>query len=128
MNLDQLDKQIAGIEAEVDGMLRDVGTVDALRGLETSVLGKKGSLGSLIASVKDYPPEQRGQVGKAVNQAKQRVKALFDQRLSELQTEVARIGARQNEGWSKLFEIEQRDREMINRLSELLRQGNAGRQ
>ena len=96
---EQLNKRIAQIAAEVASRLRDVGTVDALRGLETSVLGKKGSLGSLIGSVKDYPPDQRGQVGKTVNQAKGRVKALFDQRLSELQTEAAAAEAAEAEAF-----------------------------
>ena len=89
VNLDQLNERIAGIEAEVTAALRDVTTVDALRGLETSVLGRKGSLGSLIGAIKDYPTEQRGEVGKTVNAAKGRVKALFDNRLKELQSAAA---------------------------------------
>ena len=97
MDLEQLNNQIAQIEADVTAKLRDVGGVDALRGLETSVLGKKGSLGSLIGSVRDYPPEQRGQVGKIVNQAKGRVKGLFDQRLAELQSQAAASEAAQAE-------------------------------
>jgi len=85
MNLEQLNKQIAEIEAEVAGRVRDTHGVDALRGLETSVLGKTGSLGSLIKAIKDYPAEERGQVGKTVNQAKGRVQALVKARLEELQ-------------------------------------------
>lgn len=89
MNLEELKERIAGIEAEAAAASRETATVDALRGLETSVLGRKGSLGSLIGSIKDYPREQRGEVGQIVNAAKGRVKALFDQRLRELQAAAA---------------------------------------
>ena len=89
MDLDQLNKRIAGIETAVKLALAEMAVVDALRGLETSVLGRKGSLGSLIGSIKDYPPEQRGEVGKTVNVAKGRVKALFETRLKQLQAEAA---------------------------------------
>ncbi|MBU0719233.1 MAG: hypothetical protein KJ749_13370, partial [Planctomycetes bacterium] len=78
VNLEQLEKRIAEIEAEVGGRLADIDGVDALRGYETAVLGKKGSLGSLIGSIRECPADQRGQVGQLVNQAKRRVKAKFD--------------------------------------------------
>lgn len=88
MNLGQLTERTAAIEADITARLPDVTSVDALRGLESSVLGKQGSLGSLIASVKEFPPDQRGQVGKLLNEAKTRIKVLFDARLAELQAAV----------------------------------------
>ncbi|MBI4717698.1 MAG: phenylalanine--tRNA ligase subunit alpha [Planctomycetes bacterium] len=86
------------MECEVRRNLAEVTQVDALRGLESRVLGKQGSLGALISSVKEYPPEQRGQVGKTVNEAKVRVKGLIDERLRTLesaasQAEVSAAGA-----------------------------------
>ena len=89
MDLDQLDQAIARIEDDLAGKVRDVAGVDALRSLETAVLGKKGSLGLLISSVKEYPPDQRGGVGRTVNQAKQRVKSLIDRRMKEMQSAAA---------------------------------------
>ncbi len=86
MTIDELNKTIASIEADVAARLPDVATVDALRGMETGVIGKSGSLGALIASIKEYPPEQRGAVGQAVNKAKVRVQALVKQRLDELES------------------------------------------
>ncbi len=85
MDLDQLGKRLAEIEAATAAKLGNLASVDAVRSLETAVLGKKGELGSLISSVKDYPPEQRGEVGKTVNAAKGRVKTLFQDRLNKLQ-------------------------------------------
>jgi len=86
VDIEQLNQRVGEIEAEVAGAIRDIGQVDALRSYETGVLGKNGTLGSLIRAVKEYPPEQRGQVGQAVNQAKGRVKGLIDGRMQELQS------------------------------------------
>ncbi len=86
MNLDELNRRIAGIEHETAEAARGVREADALRSLDTSVLGKTGSLGSLIANIKDYPPNERGQVGKLVNEAKGRIKSLLDARMAELQS------------------------------------------
>lgn len=85
MNIEQLHERIAGIEAEIQAALPGLSSADAVRGLESGVLGKDGALGSLIATVKQYPAEQRGQVGQAVNAAKGRVKALLEGRLQQLQ-------------------------------------------
>jgi len=86
VDLDQLNDIISRIEAETAARLGEVTSVDALRSLDTAVLGKKGSLGALIAGIRDYPPNQRGQVGQTINEAKGRVKALFDRRMAELQS------------------------------------------
>lgn len=85
LDLAQLQERLREIESSVAQALTGVDSPDALRTLENDVLGKNGSLGSLITRVKDYPPEQRGAVGKAVNVAKGKVKARFDNRAKELQ-------------------------------------------
>lgn len=95
MDLQQLHERISIIEQDVLGTLSGLTSADAVRGLEGSVLGKQGALGSLISSVKEYPPDQRGQVGQAVNAAKQRVKAQMDRRLHELQAAEAAADAAQ---------------------------------
>lgn len=96
MTLDELNHRIADIERETAQTARGVAAVDSLRSLESSVLGKTGSLGSLIANIKDYPPDQRGQVGKVVNAAKNRIKTLLDARLTELQSAATQAEQSQN--------------------------------
>ena len=86
MNLGRLQQQIAEIESEVTAALPGIEGIDPLRGMETAVLGKQGSLGALIGAIKDCPPDQRGSVGQAINLAKQRIKARFDARLAELKS------------------------------------------
>jgi len=89
VDLQTLNQQIAEIETDVAAKVADTHEVDALRSLDTAVLGKKGTLGSLISGIKDYPPDQRGQVGQTVNAAKKRVKETIEARLVELQRAAA---------------------------------------
>ncbi|HEY3244825.1 MAG TPA: phenylalanine--tRNA ligase subunit alpha [Phycisphaerae bacterium] len=64
-----------------------VASVDALRQLESRILGKSGSLGSILSSVREFPPEQRGAAGKLLNQAKTQISALFEARKRELEAQ-----------------------------------------
>ena len=98
MNLEQLGNTITDIETDVRAQLKGVPSIEALHTLETAVLGKRGSLGSLISSIKEYPAEERGQVGQTVNRAKARIKVLIDARRGELEStadsaEAAEAGA-----------------------------------
>ena len=88
MDISELQQQIAGIEADVQAQLPGVADVDALRRLENAVLDKDGTLGALITTIKDYPREQRGQVGQAVNAGKGRVTELIAARRAELESAV----------------------------------------
>jgi len=86
MNLDQLRERIAAIEGEVSAAATGATRADDLRAAENRILGKEGSLTALISGIKAFPAAERGQVGKVVNEAKLRVKALFEARLTELQS------------------------------------------
>ena len=72
MNLEELNQRIAQIESEAADAARGATAIDAVRGLETGVTGKKGPLGSLIAAIKDYPAAHRAQVGQPVEGAPER--------------------------------------------------------
>ena len=84
MNLVELQSRIAAIEQDATAAARAAATPDAVRGLDSRILGKTGTLGSLLANIKEYAADERGQVGKLVNEAKGRIKAIFDARLAEL--------------------------------------------
>lgn len=83
--MEQLSATIAQIEEQTEAALKEVTSVETLRGLESSVLGRAGSLGSLLARIKEYPPDQRGKVGKTVNTAKGRLQKAFSARKAELE-------------------------------------------
>ena len=47
-------------------------------------LGRKAELPNLLRGVAELPPEQRGAVGKAANEARQALEALIEARGAEL--------------------------------------------
>ncbi|RJP41651.1 MAG: phenylalanine--tRNA ligase subunit alpha [Phycisphaerales bacterium] len=85
MDVETLNRTIAEIEAKTAAAAAAAGSVDVLRAVESGVLGKKGTLGSLLANIREYPAEQRGQVGQIVNAAKGRVQELINARKAELE-------------------------------------------
>ncbi len=48
-------------------------------------LGRKAELPNLLRGVAELPPEQRGQVGRAANEARQALEALVEERAAELE-------------------------------------------
>ena len=78
MNIDELRKQVAHIEAEARKALAGVASIQALREIRSRFLGKKAPLSKLMGTIRDHAPEVRGQVGQALNQANKAVTALFD--------------------------------------------------
>ncbi len=79
MDLEQLRNQVQQIEQQARQALNGVGTLPVLREVRARFLGKKAPLSLLMGSIRDYPPEQRGQVGQVLNQANQAVTAVFDE-------------------------------------------------
>ncbi|MCP4250526.1 MAG: phenylalanine--tRNA ligase subunit alpha [bacterium] len=79
MDLAELQAQVAEIEAQAETELRAVATPAALQQVRPRFLGKKGSLGQMMGTIRQYPPEQRGQVGQILNRANQAVTARFDE-------------------------------------------------
>ncbi|WP_354701968.1 Phenylalanine--tRNA ligase alpha subunit [Paraconexibacter sp. AEG42_29] len=55
-------------------------TTAALEELRVGFLGRKAELPNLLRGVSQLPPEERGAVGKAANQARQRLEALIEER------------------------------------------------
>src|SRR5205085_11263163 len=47
-------------------------------------LGRKAELPQLLRGVRDLPPEERGAVGKAANEARQALEAQLEQRAADL--------------------------------------------
>lgn len=90
MEIRELQDRLCQIEQETVKQAATLSMPDQLRSLDTAILGKTGTLGGLIANIKDYPPDQRGQVGKLVNEAKARVKAMLDARLAEMEAATSR--------------------------------------
>ncbi len=77
MDLEQLKSVLTPLRSDIATRLGEVTTMDQLRQVESQTLGKSGTLGAMLGKIRDYPPDQRGQVGKTLNQAKGELTALF---------------------------------------------------
>lgn len=78
--LDRIDELRTAGEADVASAT----TTEELEALRVRLLGRKAELPNLLRGVSDLPPQERGAVGKAANQARQALQALIDERVAVL--------------------------------------------
>jgi phenylalanyl-tRNA synthetase alpha chain len=76
--------RIQELRAEAETAIAAAGSSEALEELRVGYLGRKAELPQLLRGVAKLEPEQRGQVGKAANQARQSLEGLIDARAGEL--------------------------------------------
>jgi len=78
-------ERIESLRAEGEGAIAQAATTAALEEVRVRHLGRRAELPNLLRGVADLPPEQRGQVGKAANRARQALEALIAARTQELE-------------------------------------------
>ena len=78
-------ERIDSLRAEGEAAVAAATTTAELEELRVRFLGRKAELPNLLRGVAELPPEQRGAVGKAANQARQGLDALITQRAAELE-------------------------------------------
>src|SRR5919107_5891551 len=71
------DEGLAAIDA--------AGTTDELEELRVRLLGRKAELPNLLRGVAQLPPEERGTVGRAANEARKALEAAIEARAAELE-------------------------------------------
>jgi phenylalanyl-tRNA synthetase alpha chain len=76
--------RISTLRSEAEAEIAAAGTTGDLEGLRIRYLGRKAELPNLLRGVRELPPEERGPVGKAANEARQALEALIDARDAEL--------------------------------------------
>ena len=79
--LDRIDE----LRGEAEQAIAAAASTDALEELRVRYLGRKAELPNLLRGVAELPPEERGQVGRAANEARKGLEALVDARVSELE-------------------------------------------
>jgi phenylalanyl-tRNA synthetase alpha chain len=77
-------ERIAQIRAEAEAAIGAAGSSAALEEVRVRYLGRKAELPNLLRHVGELSPEERGQVGKAANEARQALEALIAARGAEL--------------------------------------------
>jgi phenylalanyl-tRNA synthetase alpha chain len=78
-------ERIAELRKEAEQAIAAATSSDALEELRIRYLGRKAELPNLLRGVRDLPPDERGPVGKAANEARAALDALIDRRASELE-------------------------------------------
>lgn len=89
MQLNDLETRLLQLEADVREKLVQVTSLETLSRLENDVLGKSGPLADFISRIKDFPPDQRKNVGAAVNARKATLTAMFADRRRALEQAAA---------------------------------------
>ena len=89
MELDELRAELETVAAEARRQLAALDKPDDVRRLESQILGKDGRVGGLFARMKAFPAEQRGAVGKTLNEAKGTLSAAFAAALERIKTDRA---------------------------------------
>ena len=71
-------ENLAQIAEELKKELEQTDASPALEALRVRVLGKKGSLTTLLRGMSQLSPEERPKVGQIINEARQKLTALLD--------------------------------------------------
>src|SRR6185437_13093370 len=77
--------QIQELRTEAEGAIATADSTTALEELRVKYLGRKAQLPNLLRGIAQLPPEERGSVGRAANQARQALEQLIEQRAGELE-------------------------------------------
>ena len=76
--------RIAQIRQEAEAAIAGARSSSELEELRVRFLGRRAELPQLLRGVRDLPPDQRGEVGRAANQARTSLEALIERRAEEL--------------------------------------------
>ncbi len=79
-----LKEELEGLRDETLAAISKAETSDALEEVRIGVLGKKGSLTSVLRSMRDVPPEERPIVGKLSNEVRDVIEAALAERKTVL--------------------------------------------
>jgi phenylalanyl-tRNA synthetase alpha chain len=77
-------ERIAELQAQAEAEIAAADGGEQLEQLRVRYLGRKAELPQMLRGVAQLPPEQRGEVGKAANQARQSLEALIEARVEQL--------------------------------------------
>ncbi|MCC7293398.1 MAG: phenylalanine--tRNA ligase subunit alpha [Phycisphaerales bacterium] len=89
MDIAKLTTELDQIERRVEDALPTLRSIDELRRFEAEILGKTGPLSAFVKAIKDFPADQRGQVGQTVNSRKNRIEARLGTHRDALQQQAA---------------------------------------
>jgi phenylalanyl-tRNA synthetase alpha chain len=77
--------RVEELRREGEAAISAAGTSEQLEELRVRYLGRRAELTSILRSIGELPPDQRGPVGKGANEAKRALEAQIDGRTADLQ-------------------------------------------
>src|SRR5271170_1186488 len=77
-------ERIQALRAQADAEIAAASTSEALEELRVRYLGRKAELPQILRGVAELEPAQRGEVGRAANEARQALERTIEARASEL--------------------------------------------
>jgi phenylalanyl-tRNA synthetase alpha chain len=80
----EFTEKLKRIEEETERLIGKASSLADIQNCRVHVLGKKGTLTALLASMKDLSKDERPKVGKAVNLLKVRIQGSIDRRTEEI--------------------------------------------
>lgn len=83
-----MKEQLEVIKKDIDAKISEVTDMNELNLLKSNVLGKKSELQQLMLQLKDLPNEEKPLVGKLINEVKQNIAVLFDERKLALENAI----------------------------------------
>ena len=73
-----MKEKLEQIREEALRQIGEAGTPEALNEVRVAFLGKKGSLTTVLKSMKDVAPEERPKVGQLVNEARAEIESALE--------------------------------------------------
>ena len=80
-----MKEQLAIIKEKIENEISEVKDLQELQLLRSSALGKKSELQGLMIHLKDLPNDEKPMVGKLINETKQALELIFDERKQVLE-------------------------------------------
>ena len=91
-----LQQELEELRAQTLDSIKGAATTDALEEVRVGVLGKKGTLTSILRGMRDLPKEERPLVGKMSNEVRDAIEAALEEKKRELSA--AELEARMQAG------------------------------
>lgn len=83
-----MHNRLQQMEKTAEERIKAASNAEILKNIKVEYLGRKGEITAVLRSLKDLPPEERGAVGQAANQIKNRLEKLIESRNQDFNEQV----------------------------------------
>ncbi|MGN0142239.1 MAG: phenylalanine--tRNA ligase subunit alpha [Roseburia sp.] len=86
-----MKEKLQKIKEEAIRQINESGDLSRLNDVRTAILGKKGELTAVLKGMKDVAPEDRPKVGQWVNETRESIESLLQERIAKFEAEELRL-------------------------------------